>query len=268
MQAQFPRIAVRLDHFRLADHFVIRPVLHIPLAHKRLEVGAKLHPIRRVNVDHLHLPAHTLVFQQRIHHMQRIPQHHAVHPRPFVLIGFQLFGNIQLRIAKQIQIRPRLPVTVQPVQNPLGGMALMHKQRNGRDADLMAFRLARPVQKRLGQGLQARGTIADATEFFTRPLPHLCLRKHGGFALFSGFGNPHQQPLGKLASSGFIPTQFGRQRRIIAVFTRRLMVAEALLYAHIRALDSLLLVFVQGGFLRGFGLLRCHQLALGGKVIR
>ena len=68
MQPQLPRIPVRLHHLRLSREIRIIPILHVPLPHERLEIAPELHAVRRIDVDHLHLPAHPLVLQQRVHH--------------------------------------------------------------------------------------------------------------------------------------------------------------------------------------------------------
>ena len=64
VQAQLPGVAIGLDHLRLADHLGVLAVLDIALAHEGLKVGAKFHPIGRVDVDHLHLTAEPFVLQQ------------------------------------------------------------------------------------------------------------------------------------------------------------------------------------------------------------
>ena len=80
MQPKFPCIPVSLDHLRFIGHVVIVAVFNIPLSDKGLEVGAELHAVGWVHVDHLNLSGHTLIVQQGIHNYHGVAQDHAVDP--------------------------------------------------------------------------------------------------------------------------------------------------------------------------------------------
>ena len=103
MQAQFPCIPVRLDHFRLAGYVFVIVVSDVPFPNKRLEVGPEFHAVGRVHIDHLHLPAEPFIVQQRIHDHERIAEDHPVHPLVGVFIRFQhLIGDGMPGVAIQV----------------------------------------------------------------------------------------------------------------------------------------------------------------------
>ena len=64
MNAQFPRIAERLDHFRFLRQVFVLAVFDVALVDEGLEVGAVADAVGRIDVDHLHLPGHALLLQQ------------------------------------------------------------------------------------------------------------------------------------------------------------------------------------------------------------
>ena len=64
MQAKFPGVAERFDHFRFGGEVFILAVLHVTLVNERQEVRAVLDAVRRVKINHLHLPGHPLLLQQ------------------------------------------------------------------------------------------------------------------------------------------------------------------------------------------------------------
>ena len=55
VDAQLPGVPEGLNHLRLLGEVLVLPVLHIPLVHKGLEIGAVLDAVGRVDVHHLHL---------------------------------------------------------------------------------------------------------------------------------------------------------------------------------------------------------------------
>jgi hypothetical protein len=69
---QLPRIAEGADHLRLLGQVFVGTVLYVPLIHERLEVRAVPDPVRRVDVDRLHLARHALLLEQRVHDEQRV----------------------------------------------------------------------------------------------------------------------------------------------------------------------------------------------------
>jgi hypothetical protein len=130
-------------------------VTHVALAHEGLEIRAEPHPIRRVEVDHLHLPAQTLVVQQRVHHHQRIAEDHPVDPLVAILVGLEhLVGDRAAGIAEQVQPELRVElVTLERLDDALGREPLMHEQRQRGHIEGEPLRLARPVEKWRAQSL-------------------------------------------------------------------------------------------------------------------
>ena len=86
MNAQFPGVPKGLNHLWLLRQIFIFLILHIPLVHKGLEVGAVLDAIGRINVHHLHLSGHALFFQQRVHNYQAVSGDHPVGPVNAMLV--------------------------------------------------------------------------------------------------------------------------------------------------------------------------------------
>ena len=78
MNPKFPGIPEGLDHFRFGSQILILAIFHIPFVHKGLEVTPLLNPIRRVDIDHLHLTGRALLFQKGVHHQQAVSGHKAV----------------------------------------------------------------------------------------------------------------------------------------------------------------------------------------------
>ncbi|MGA2939204.1 MAG: hypothetical protein ABSF52_19195 [Syntrophobacteraceae bacterium] len=74
-------------------------------AHERLEIGAKLDPVGRVHIDHLHLPGQTLIVQQRVHYHQGISQDEPVDPLIPVFIRLKnLVNHRSVRVPKKFQL--------------------------------------------------------------------------------------------------------------------------------------------------------------------
>ena len=68
MNVKLPRVSKGFDHLRFGGEVVVLTVFYFSLIHKRLEVGTVFDAVRRVNVDHLDLTAHTFFFQEAVHH--------------------------------------------------------------------------------------------------------------------------------------------------------------------------------------------------------
>ena len=158
VQSQFPGIAIGLHHLRLARHVRIVVVRHIAFADERLKVGAEFHPVRRVDVDHLHLAAEALVVQQRVHHDERVAEDQAVHPVVPVFVGAQRSGRRwRLGVAEQVEhVRLAFRV-VERLDNRLGGEPLMHEQGQCGHVKREPLGLAGPVQERLTQVFELFG---------------------------------------------------------------------------------------------------------------
>ena len=77
----------------------ILAVLHVALVDERLEVGAVLDAVGRVDVDHLHLAGHALLFQQRVHHQQAVARDQAVGPAVGVLVELDRLAQRRVLVA-------------------------------------------------------------------------------------------------------------------------------------------------------------------------
>ena len=91
VNAQFPSIAERFDHFRFLRQILVFAVFHVALIHERLKIGAVFDPIRRVDIDHLNLSRHALFFQERVHNDKTVPGDQAVRPSFFMPVKFNGF---------------------------------------------------------------------------------------------------------------------------------------------------------------------------------
>ena len=86
VDAQLPGVAESADLLRLGGQVLVLAVLHVALVHERLKVGAVLDAVGGIDVDHLHLARHALLFQKRVHHQQAVPGHKPVAPAMGVLV--------------------------------------------------------------------------------------------------------------------------------------------------------------------------------------
>ena len=87
---QLPGVAESLDHLRFLGQVLVLAILDDARADEWLEVGAVLDAVGGGDVDHLHLPGHALLLQQRVHHQQRIAGHQPVGPAALVAVGKNL----------------------------------------------------------------------------------------------------------------------------------------------------------------------------------
>jgi hypothetical protein len=180
---------------------VVNPVL----ADEWLEVRPKFHAVGRIEIDHLYLAAHALIFEQGIHDLQRIAENQPVRPWPLVFIGVEFVGNIEFDITEQVQRRARCLVRFQGFENGLSGMPLMHEQRQRRHRHLLALGLAGPVEERLGQAAQAGDALRQRRETLFRTLPDLRFGEDLAFSLLRRIGDQRQKPFGKGALGAFVP---------------------------------------------------------------
>jgi hypothetical protein len=89
-----PRIAKRLHLLRLARDVPGIAVLHVAAGGGPLEVAVELDPVRRIEVDALHLAAQPLALGQAGHDLQRVAEDHAVAPVLVVLVEIGLVGAL------------------------------------------------------------------------------------------------------------------------------------------------------------------------------
>ena len=70
-------------------------ILDIAVADGDLPVRSKLDSIRRIHIDHLHLPAQSFSFRETRHGIQGVPQHHAIRPIRAVLVELDEFQGVE-----------------------------------------------------------------------------------------------------------------------------------------------------------------------------
>ena len=157
MDAQFPSIPEGLDHLRFLRQILILFVLYISLVHKGLEIGAVLDAIGRIDIYHLHLPGHTLLFQQRIHDHQAVSGNHPVGPVDAVLVKLDglpaaahpLCSGFCFKQAELSFYLPSLRIGVllgHPGNDVQRLDGLMNVDRGGRDFKTHSLRLACPLE--------------------------------------------------------------------------------------------------------------------------
>jgi len=106
---QLPGIPKGFDLLGLTGQVLLFAVLHLAFARAHLPVGAKLNPIGRVHVDHLHLALQGLFLRQGGHHQQAVAQDHAVGPVLLVMVKIhQLFKGNVVEIVEERQLLLRL----------------------------------------------------------------------------------------------------------------------------------------------------------------
>ena len=107
MDAQLPCITECLNHFRFTRDITII-VFYIATIQLHLPIRGILNSIRRIKVDALHLPLHSLAIQQGIHHQQAISLNQSVLPivaMPVVTSqSFQFILLLFLKITKQVEL--------------------------------------------------------------------------------------------------------------------------------------------------------------------
>src|SRR2546422_11660217 len=97
MNAQRPGVAERLNRenvISLITAFVGGRIESL------LKVRVVADSVRRVDVDHLHLAAYTLVVQQRLHHLQRVAANQLV--LPALLVGVELYALRSIGLAQRL----------------------------------------------------------------------------------------------------------------------------------------------------------------------
>ena len=162
MYSQFPSVTKSLYHFWFLGQIVISVLYHV-LIYKRLEIGAVLDAVGRVNVHHLHLPGHALFLQQGVHDHQTVPGDHAVGPVHAVLIELnglpppahplrRSFRREQVDLALDLA-RLRLGVFLgHPGDDVQRLDGFVDVDGGGRHLKAHALRLARPLER----GVQVR----------------------------------------------------------------------------------------------------------------
>src|SRR2546426_2880882 len=104
MDAQFPSVAISLNHFRLSGNRLIVAMGNFSFPNKRLKVAPKLHSIRRINVDHLHLTSETFVLDETVHHEERVSEDEAIRPWRGMLVSLQdPIGDVEPGVPEQVQ---------------------------------------------------------------------------------------------------------------------------------------------------------------------
>ena len=90
MNTEFPGVPERTNLLGLSRQVGIPTVGHFAPVHKWLEVGAVADAVGRVHVDHLDLPAETLLLDQAVHDQQAVARDQPV--GPVVAVTVELDG--------------------------------------------------------------------------------------------------------------------------------------------------------------------------------
>ncbi len=210
MNAELPRVPERLDHLRFLREVFVPAILNVTFADERLEVGAVLDAVRRVDVDHLQLSGHPLLLQQRVHHQQRIAGDQPVGPAALVLVEVDRVAQRQIleRRAEQphLQVRPQRAAAAFAVLHAFADRgenahrvdALVHVQRHGVDVEARALGLAGPVEIRRARAPElfqrrAHGGLVAACEsivdqLFDLRAPHVELQRRVDVRVVAPFG--------------------------------------------------------------------------------
>ena len=117
---------------------------------ERLKVGAVLNAVGRVDVDHLHLTAHALLFEEAVHHQQAVARDQAVAPVVRVPVELDcppqgrvlLLGLEQRLLARAVALAYRL-------DDGAGVDPLVDVEGDGRNRKRSPLGLARPGQLRV-----------------------------------------------------------------------------------------------------------------------
>ena len=127
MDAIAPRIPERLHLLRLAGDVLRIAVLHVAARRAPLEIRVEFDPVRRIEIDALHLAPQALALRQRRHHPQTVPQDHPVLPMPVVPIELRarILARQPVEIGEQIGRESALPhLRLGPLGRRTRGLAL------------------------------------------------------------------------------------------------------------------------------------------------
>ena len=128
-----PSVAERLHLFGFAAEMIGLAVLHIAAGGAPLKIAVEFDPVRRVDIDALHLTLQPLPLRQARHDFQAIAQDHAVRPMLIMRIKFgALIGRDAIEIREQIRrilwLCPPLACAFQILDNRLGVDFLLNIQ--------------------------------------------------------------------------------------------------------------------------------------------
>src|ERR1035438_1020990 len=93
MIPQLPGVTESLDHLWFSRQVLILSILNLSTVHEWLEVRSVLNSVRRIEIDHLHMTGHALLFEQGIHDQQAVTGEHPVTPPVGVLIKLDGFAE-------------------------------------------------------------------------------------------------------------------------------------------------------------------------------
>src|SRR5882762_5830600 len=100
MDAELPGVAKCSYHLWLPRRVFYPPISYVPLASADLPVRSELDPVRRGEVDALHLALEAFFLRQAGHYEQRVAEDHPVRPVPLVVVEVHLL--IEFRYAVEI----------------------------------------------------------------------------------------------------------------------------------------------------------------------
>src|SRR4051794_27793123 len=150
MDFKFPGVPKRFEHLGFLGQILVLAVLDVPLVHEWLEVRPILDAIRRVDVPHLPLPRHALLFEKRVHDKKRISGDEPV--GPIVVVPIELDGVakgwVLFRVLKEAQLLRALSVAF-PDNLDDGPRvdSLMDMERDSRNREARVLGLASPLKR-------------------------------------------------------------------------------------------------------------------------
>ena len=162
-----PRVAVCLDHLRLARQRRIVAVAHVAPVRGGLEVRVVGDAVRRVDVDHLHLASHPLALEQRVHDEQGVAKDEAVRPVHVVVVEVNGLVERQPRVGEEAELLWFFAMRLRDDLRRRDALVDVQRDRIDGEAFGVALALARPHELRVEVrvvGVRLRlavGTIVD-----------------------------------------------------------------------------------------------------------
>src|ERR1700722_11791234 len=115
MNTVSPRIAKRLHLFRFPCDMCGVTILYVPACGAPLKVAIELDPVRRIQINALHLTSQALALSEARHHLQRVAEDHSIRPVLVVLIELGLVYTFRKAVEICEQIRAALASNLFPL---------------------------------------------------------------------------------------------------------------------------------------------------------
>ena len=171
VDAVAPSVPKSLHLLGLAGDVVGLAVLHVAAGGGPLEVGVEADAVGRVDIDALHLAAQALALRQRRHHLQAVPEDHAVRPVGVVAVELGARGAVRQAVevgeevgrGGRLLLPPFLRLAQQVVDQHLGVHLLLDVERRRLDHEVghVLLVLAAPDKLRVEVAVAALVGHAD-----------------------------------------------------------------------------------------------------------